>query len=60
MSRPAARLLGAAIAALFIGGCAADPDRIEGSGIEARPPNGWLDFCQRNPQDRGCAVERRT
>lgn len=61
MKRFLATATGAAIAALFISGCAAEPERVQGSGSLAQPPAGWVDFCRRNPEDPSCGPpERRT
>jgi hypothetical protein len=55
----ACRLLGAAIAALFICGCASEAERVESSGVPAEPPNGWLVWCAEFPHDPSCPTEKR-
>lgn len=54
------RWLTAAAAAVFIWGCASAPERVEGSGVPAEPPPGWIDFCDRYPHDPSCPAEKRT
>jgi len=41
------------VAALVCFGCAEHPTRIKG-GEEVAPPWGWMDYCQRHPEDRAC------
>jgi hypothetical protein len=35
-------------------GCAQHPTPIHGTGEEITPPSGWLEYCKRHPEDRGC------
>lgn len=54
MKKRISHLLGAAIAALFVSACAGEAERVRGSGSLAAPPAGWVDYCERNPQDPSC------
>ena len=60
--RRAALLVGLVVAgvwlALALGGCAPAPVRIQGSGIEAPAPLGYIVWCAENPTDPMCGARK--
>lgn len=42
---------------ILLVGCAGTGERVTGSGVIAPPPPGWVDFCQRNPEDPSCKLD---
>jgi hypothetical protein len=38
---------------IFLCSCAVKPTPIKG-GEEIGPPSGWLEYCDRHPEDKGC------
>lgn len=54
-------MIRALILALLLVGCAGN-ERIEGSGVIAEPPYGWIDYCVRHPEEPLCngAAERKS
>jgi len=43
---------------LLLGGCAPPPVRIQGSGVEAPPPVGYIVWCAENPADPLCGAKK--
>ena len=43
---------------LLLAGCAPPPVRIQGSGVEAPAPVGYIVWCAENPADPLCGVRK--
>lgn len=46
------------VLALALGGCAPAPVRIQGSGVEAPAPLGYIVWCSENPTDPMCGAKK--
>lgn len=43
----------ACVCVIALTACA--PQRIAGTGTRVEPPQGWVEYCKRHPEDKACS-----